>query len=734
MQKGKTGEIILQYGEVFHDSSFYVEGSWHLNLNTYKNDGTVISCAVEERNFEDLFRTRTETKIDLNSTQTVSGDPVSAIPFKPLLLHSKTIVKELNADVVDDAQKELVLSNSGGGTRYIQYGFDQLNISELSFFTLPYEFNNSIPVSIYNVEEDGEHEVIIDYDVTMFLRMQYHSPANMGGNVRLYLVFETSSGTENVIVDEEVFPFDGQTEYVMLTIDRRLTNIKTYNRALKAGDKVKLYGRFVSIFNSGVATATVTHRNTAHKLNFRVVNKTKAASSVADAYLIYDALRQNIKLITDNKADLMSNFFQNGCGKKSVVLTGFMLRNFSLENRPPFTSIDLLYRSLKSIYCVGMGVEKNGHDDIIRIEPVDYFFQDVEILHVDDCFEYHEEVAQEFIYNEVEIGYSKFAKEEVNTLDEFNTRHEYLTPITTYKQKLRVISDMITSGYDIEFTRREQFKENPSKSHSRDNDIYLIAINEEENALPGIALYYSDSEGWLAIDGEFTKLLVGATQITIIGSFSPSINKTYVITNIQHKDGRTYFYTSTSVPHSGSSSSVTAAFNITFYTAERLDQFELVDNLIDADSSYNLRLSPKRMMQNWAKIINSGLFFKPASNEVHFMFGEGNVELRTRRKTTACMPNDPDRSLIKEKDSIALSDNNQFKKLFRPEWIVFKTLLTPNQVERIRWSHQNASHAGDNYGYISVTDYNGNTKSGYLFEMAYNPFTGEAEFKLLRKA
>jgi hypothetical protein len=87
-------------------------------------------------------------------------------------------------------------------------------------------------------------------------------------------------------------------------------------------------------------------------------------------------------------------------------------------------------------------------------------------------------VAKDLLYNEVEIGYNKFLSEGYNTLDEFNTYHQYLTAIRTNKLKLTEKSELITSGYTIEDTRRKQFAETATNSDSYDDDGFLIAMRK----------------------------------------------------------------------------------------------------------------------------------------------------------------------------------------------------------------------------------------------------------------
>ena len=90
--------------------------------------------------------------------------------------------------------------------------------------------------------------------------------------------------------------------------------------------------------------------------------------------------------------------------------------------------------------------------------------------------DYEERTAKEFNYNTIELGFNKWADEQVNNLDEFATKHQYSTGLKSVKKKFSAISPYIASAYLIEFIRREQYADLPTKDNENDEENFFISM------------------------------------------------------------------------------------------------------------------------------------------------------------------------------------------------------------------------------------------------------------------
>lgn len=377
--------------------------------------------------------------------------------------------------------------------------------------------------------------------------------------------------------------------------------------------------------------------------------------------------------------------------------------------------------------------------EIVRLEQIEYFFKDVLLYEVPsnliDKKSIRKTPANEFIATEIIIGYEKFPEDELNSLDEFNTEHQYLTPIKVDKDKLELKSKFIASGYAIEFQRRIQFENTGNQSAQYDDDVFIVSVTKDKYEV-----------GIRKIDGPEKKIYLKhkidnlpslGDSLQILGSASN--NGTYTITNIT-EEGILPKRTVITVSESLTSEAYDSDFRILYtsgeYSPERAQKFELVEGIISPNTSYNLRLSPKRMLYNWAKWINSFLFYRDSGDILKNTFVKNDIldgTLTTRfADSEQCLLGDQDRVTMIERSDVTLAELNGNRKLFKPNKYEFNCQLPYEDVLEIIDKHY--MDTDESYGYIGFTDYEGNLKYGWILEMDYNPITEKVKFVLIEKA
>ncbi len=159
-----------------------------------------------------------------------------------------------------------------------------------------------------------------------------------------------------------------------------------------------------------------------------------------------------------------------GCGAWTVLTSGINLRAFGTAF---FTSFNELYEALDCVFNIGVGY-LDSENDSIRIENKEYFYQNQVILEIQlDEFNskftrrpYTEALNKRFI-----TGYAESIKDEINTIDEFNTKREYNLLNTKIDGELAKQCEYIASGYTIEWQRRSRL----SADAQYDDNKFIIA-------------------------------------------------------------------------------------------------------------------------------------------------------------------------------------------------------------------------------------------------------------------
>jgi hypothetical protein len=480
-----------------------------------------------------------------------------------------------------------------------------------------------------------------------------------------------------------------------------------------------------------------------------IVGQTVSNSSNASMSTVYDIVNSTCKQASEVNYDILkSDFFsEGGCGALMYLTNGFNIRG--LIDRKASVAPKKLIDMVSKLYCLGWGVEYNEFkQELIVLEPVNYFYQNVEIISFDNISDYQKTIDQKKYYNEIEVGFSKYSKQRETekgfTLDDFHTKHTYQTPIKTNKNKLIIVTDLILSAYEIEILRRKQFiksGENTKSNYTEDELIFGIQLT---SALATDSATYPNAqiggeEGILtAIGGEYDLVLLvgdevtytsraGVVQTRIVAGFL--VDSFTILDTVVTNTYISFFEELLGTITGGGDVIISKVSAGEFLTTEGAQAFEAVENILSPSTSFNLRHSPKRMLYNWAKLINGGFFAKSNSDEIVFKQGDGNVQATTKFNVAeTCRLGDSARSNIYEAGNIAIDDFDGREFLFLPIKISFSTSLSFEQLTDLKRCLRGQDGIRD-YGYITIQNYCGVNEKIYITSLEYSPVTEEAQIE-----
>jgi len=461
---------------------------------------------------------------------------------------------------------------------------------------------------------------------------------------------------------------------------------------------------------------------------------------------------------------VQTDFFTEGCGKFLYLTNGAHIRGGEkvINDNDKLLIKDSpsgILSKLANLFNLGWGIEYdyNGNE-VVRIEPTEYFYQDAKLLDLDDSLiaDYVRNVDPSKVYNEIEVGFSKYSKQRETdkggTIDDIHTKHTYQTPITKNKSKLSIITDLVLSAYEIEILRRKQFEKSGStvlSNFNEDNNVFGIQMSTESVEVGGTAIFYNEFIG--AEDPSF-----GASQTTSV-AFQVGDTVTYT-SRAGVEQTRTITAFSSGIVNFGSEEfplfapltlinfaeelvgADTGAGDVTIVrlsggggsilAPESIQPFTNVLNLISPTTTYNLRYTPKRMFLNWAKLFNGGFRTKGDFERVEFKQGDGNTELITRFNTDEeCLLGDINRLNLLEKSNLTLGEIFDRDYLFLPYKVSFSYPLSFEELNYIRKGMRNLSIDGNNYGYLEYVNPSGATEQIYITSIKFNPAYEEAKIE-----
>ncbi len=663
--KGGDGEILFKFGYRYNGIDYELFPG-KIMLNTLTSFPAWVECTVESVAFDSTFQSRMETKVSMAQDKTF--DNATVLPPTPydLELHAKETLSQficantnrkygdssfpegtaysILPDMSDPSSNDLAKSNS---------------FTLLSSPSLPYQDN----LWQHKFDTSGKFNLALNWSIVVEAHIK-NKNLIVGGTFDAYIVFlyrkfnpanNTFTDTRELIstVNTQSFPPNATSiRSFSLTGAKTLTDVQ-----VAINDEIYFYVQID--FSKTVYVGFLNIEQTS--INYSAKLLENAGSSQANVWFLDDAINQIVKVITNNKYVFQSKFFEranssilvDGQASKRVLTNGFQIRRFDTADRPLQVDFKTILQSLNAQNCIGLNYTTDQYGkSIVRIERRDHFYQEREILAIEELADYSEAVAVELIYNEFEIGYQTYQTDGFNSLDEFNTKRNGLTPIKKNLKKLSQLATVITSGYSLETARRAQFKEQPSESVTNDDAAFMIAVKR-------------DSSDW---------------------------------------------------------------------KTEKNESFSTVSNLISPATSYNIRLSPTRMLINWFIWLKGVFAYKEPTDIIRNTLAVQNGALTTQfNGSETDVIGDLDKILVEEKADFTVADLESTPDIYRPEWVNFTCRLSPDKVQIINAALTGTYGSTKDYGYLMVKKPDGVWQAGWVWNLSYNFWTQKLTIKMLKK-
>jgi hypothetical protein len=217
------------------------------------------------------------------------------------------------------------------------------------------------------------------------------------------------------------------------------------------------------------------------------------------AVLAHELGERLIRIATNEEKGLYSEFLgrtdigysTDGKGALTAITHGFWVRGFDklplpsegppkIENmfKPMTTSFKDYISSLSAVWNVGLGIEKIGKGERIRIEDKKYFYnRNVLIKLPNQVKNVKRTVATDKYYSALEFGYEfPVDYEEACGLDEYNAKTNFSTVISRITKTYSALSKYVAAVYAIEFARRKQKYLNDTEDTRYDNLNFLLDV------------------------------------------------------------------------------------------------------------------------------------------------------------------------------------------------------------------------------------------------------------------
>ncbi|GAB4007150.1 hypothetical protein GCM10028808_10480 [Spirosoma migulaei] len=496
----------------------------------------------------------------------------------------------------------------------------------------------------------------------------------------------------------------------------------------------------------------------------------RAVDSTGYAFMLPDALKHVFGVVSNALSGGTGNISgsliskasvtqaQDGYGTEYAVSSGYQLRN--LNTKAPTFTLKQLLGTLSAQHVAGMlyQTDSDGNHSV-RVEDGRWFYRGGRIMILDEVptddptiFNYSEKPNKDLLINQVIVGYEKYPETGPGALLEFNTERTYQTPIITNNQPKEIKCPLIAAGSAIEEARRlgiPQYDatgkpiDRTTEGGTYDNDAFLLHVAPKSFSggitfavIPFFGFPYKEGQPaakTIQLPDSAEPLKVGDT-IIFSGTGTPNDGVEYLIGYVTVSDLNKLIYSVSNllpmVPGAFFGSWTLKNQPVRIRTNERLTVY----GVTDPATTYNLELSPARMLRRWAWWLNSGLRYKKPTEELRCTDYKGNRDMQSRVKDGYVLPGDTAKQVVYETGDIALGEYEYFEKLFSPEVIPARVYMTPEQADETLLALRNL-HADENLnmGYLTIRNPDGTLVDGFPFKIDYNPTSGIAELLLWKK-
>lgn len=471
--------------------------SGRLNFGKYKKkcgNTCLVTIPVEEQSCAVIFASRFDQQVDVDSA--TAFDKVTNLPAYTNL-----------GQEIEIPAKALFVSSNGK----VADAGDDINIQAfaLTFFRPTY---TAIDASILTTQLDEPFEVTELSEITsgpitpqlLFEDLSTCFPEVFTYEHRMKGTFSTTATTsanlfsakvkflkwdgvgnifdDGVIIEEDVI-FAGPTD----------PGPWSYNfDVLQSGTVILEDGvGYYHVLELGILAQTTAPFVDVHfdpETTFLISATRLCPATNAKSYLIHETLSRVTEAVTNRCMRVKSEYYgrvdsepfafdSDGCGGLRMFTSGLKIRRAPEDKF--FASPKDLLEGLNGIDNIGFGIEPDPdfpNQFILRVEPVDYFYQDNEMLIMDAIPEGEELMQEAMHYSKIHVGYKKWEVQRVNGLGEPNSNRQYRTGLETISNPKDITSELVTGSYPIEITREQSFALTGAADTAYDNDIFLICL------------------------------------------------------------------------------------------------------------------------------------------------------------------------------------------------------------------------------------------------------------------
>lgn len=491
--------------------------SGFLDLMTYVYEKKQVKVKFNDNGIFQKLKSRESEKIEIERTTTLGGRGIPELETEIIDIDKRDVF--LNSKALQKNDTQYVLSSTSA---YYPNNENYINVNKRAitvrteidfkenddFYAILEEDINvlgSISSSssyyisgttgnmfIANAQEDKTVNVKLKLRQEIMSVNTSNDPQNK--NLRLLLLKYNNEESYNFVSETELYDFGNPEQY----IGSEIYSNENFELNIEQGCSYAIvFEQYIDVVipeEGNVFIQSTSSHIFFNSKEFSIeVEEEKVSEATSSKVVFAKELGERIVQILTDKDDafyseaLTREENNQNNGAFNAYAHGHWLRGFdkfpedeSNKYKKLTTSFKDYVENLDVTWNLGLGIEKVGLKDRVRIENTKYFYQDIVTIKLPNKVKNIKRTeANELYYSSLEFGYTKGAEyEEAMGLDEYNGESSFSTVIDNSKNKYSKKSKYRADSYGILFASEKQKVNFPTEDTGYDKDIFALDLKK----------------------------------------------------------------------------------------------------------------------------------------------------------------------------------------------------------------------------------------------------------------
>lgn len=510
----KTDLWVKKYAGFF-DFSTYVEEDKKISLK-FNSDGLIEELTARE-----------SEEVEIERTTDLFGKSLPNIATKEIYLDGRKIFLKSEWECKTDSNIPLKWPSSSS-TNYPQYRTVPLSLivksHEEAQSIIDIDILGTNPLDsgdMFFLDSESAETRTLNLNINLSIQCKFYYYAQPVEWDKVYLKIRLIKYSNGTVFDNPTTIFDETIINAWDNINNSWSNVHILPNAviyqkLHSVDLNKSDSLSLQFYIDYQGTPVPQHDKIVDILNLggsmKVEEDSYYPGSKTKAIMAHELYDRVVTIITGRHNAVKSKalgrtdigYFEDGkdTGAFTGLAHGMWIRGFDKnpqnednKYKPFKTSFRDLHESFAAVWGLGVGVEKKGNIEWLRVEHLSYFYNRNVIIKLGKVGKVRRSVATDYYFSGLQIGYDKGGDyEEAQGLDEYNTKSNYISCITRFKNTKTLLSKYRADMYGAEFTRRKPKSTHVDVDTSADQDVWMFDTKRQTYSLFNLRKWQDDME------------------------------------------------------------------------------------------------------------------------------------------------------------------------------------------------------------------------------------------------